>query len=221
MRLCGALALSLAIGLIVFAQQPRPGGMGKGGGAAFLLMNKSVQEEIKLTEDQVKTIGEAQAKQREMFGKFKDMTQEEKQDAFKKLGEETDKFVKDLKPEQSKRLREIQLQQVGPQVFANEDMQKAVGLTEADVKKVALTADQKDKFKDLGEAMMADMKELPKGFDADTQKKRQALTKEYKDKAIAVLTSEQRKVWEEMAGKPFEIKMENPFGKGKNKPSPD
>jgi Spy/CpxP family protein refolding chaperone len=217
-RLCGALALSIAIGLIALAQQPRPGGMFKGGMTqGMLLNNKVVQEELKLTEDQVAKIGEMQKKQMEAFKNFKDMSDDERKDTFKKMGEETDKIVKDLKPEQTARLKQIQLQQVGPNVFANADMAKGVGLTDDEVKKFNLTDDQKEKFKDLAEAQGKDMKDLPKGFDPDTQKKRQALRTEYQEKALGVLTSEQKKVWTEMTGKPVDISSGFNFGKNKGK----
>jgi len=212
-RLCGALALSIAIGLIALAQQPRPG-MFKGGMTqGMLLNNKVVQEELKLTEDQVAKIGEMQKKQFEAFKNFKDMSDEERKDTFKKMGEETDKLVKELKPEQTARLKQIQLQQSGPSVFANADMAKNVGLTEDEVKKFNLTDEQKDKFKDLAEARGKDMKDLPKGFDPDTQKKRQALNKEYQEKAVEVLTADQKKVWTEMTGKPIDISSGFNFGK--------
>jgi hypothetical protein len=215
-RLGGALLLTVAIGLIAFAQQPRPGGMMKGFGAGMLLNNKQVQEELKLSEEQVSKISELQKKQGEAFKGFKDMSDDEKKDVFKKLGEETDKIVKDLKPEQSARLKQIQLQQMGPVVFTNADMQKAIGLTDDEAKKITLSDDQKEKFKELGDKQRQDMQEL-KGFDPDTQKKRQALQKEYKEKAVEVLNSDQKKAWTEMIGKPIEIQFTNPFG-GKGKP---
>jgi len=216
-RLCGALALSIAIGLIALAQQPRPGGMFKGGMTqGMLLNNKVVQEELKLTEDQVAKIGEMQKKQFEAFKNFKDMSDEERKDTFKKMGEETDKLVKELKPEQSARLKQLQLQQVGPSVFANADMAKNVGLTDDEVKKFNLTDAQKDKFKDLAEAQGKDMKDLPKGFDPDTQKKRQALRQEYQEKAVNLLTSEQKKAWTDMTGKPVDISSGFNFGKKKD-----
>jgi hypothetical protein len=228
MRLFGALMLTAGITAVVLAQQPRGGGFGGGGGNASparMLGNKTVQEELKLTDDQVAAVKGMTEKitemTKEIFAKGKDMSKEEKTEAFKKIGEdsakETEKVTKDLKPEQTARLKQLQLQVAGVSVLAMpEDAVKRLGLAD-EVKKITLTDDQKGKFKETADARSNDAKEI-KGFDADSQKKREALNKEYAEKFAGILTDEQKKTWTEMTGKAVEIKFDNPFGKGKGKP---
>ncbi|HLW68907.1 MAG TPA: hypothetical protein VKS79_26585 [Gemmataceae bacterium] len=221
LRLFGALLLSGGIAMVVLAQQPRFGG-GMGGGAfnaapARMLGSKTVQEELKLSDDQIAQVKAVNEKTMEMFKDIpKDGTKEEKMEAFKKIGEksaeEAEKLVKSLKPEQVTRLKELQLQVVGPALFTmDENAQKMLGLTEQ-AKKITLSDSQKEKFTETREAMGKEMQEF-KGFDPDTKKKRDVIANEYKSKFVDILTPEQKKTWTEMIGKPVDIKFENPFGK--------
>src|SRR5262249_49715554 len=204
--------LSGAIAAVVLAQQPRGGGMmgAMNANAGTLLANKTVQEELKMSEDQLAKVKDLGQKRQDMFKGFKDMSKEERQDAMKKMTEETEKIVKELKPEQTARLRQIQLQQVGVAVFVNEDISEELGLVD-EGKKITLTDDQKEKIKEIGDQAMKDGMEMFKsggGFGPDTMKKMQALQKEAKEKSANVLTSEQKKTWTEMTGKPLDIQFE-------------
>src|SRR5262249_12325091 len=140
LRLFGALLLSGAIAAVVLAQQPRGGGMmgAMNANPGTLLANKTVQDDLKLSEDQIAKVKDLGQKRGEAFKNFKDMSKEERQDAMKKMTEETEKVVKELKPEQAARLKQIQLQQVGVAVFANEDLAKNLGLAD-EAKKITLT----------------------------------------------------------------------------------
>ena len=70
-RLARFAALVLAIGLVapLFAQR-QPGGMGRGMDGSMLLTQKSVQEEIKLTEDQVAKVEKVGKDLREKFAEL-------------------------------------------------------------------------------------------------------------------------------------------------------
>ena len=114
------------------------GGGGGFGGPGFLLMNPSVQKELKLSDDQVKKITETtesiRDKHRDEFealGKLEGDERREKSDELrKKVSDETQKALAEiLKPEQSKRLKEIQLQQEGARAFNDPEVQKALNLT--------------------------------------------------------------------------------------------
>ena len=216
LRLLGALLLSGAITVVVLAQQPRGGGMGAGMTAnpGMLLANKTVQEDLKLTEDQIAKVKDLGQKRGEAFKGFKEMSKEERQDAMKKINEETEKVVKELKPEQTARLKQIQLQQVGVIVFTSEDLAKNLGLAD-EAKKITLSADQKEKLKEITDQAAKDGMEMFKsgGFGPDTMKKVQALRKETAEKSVNVLTGEQKKTWTEMTGKPLEIQFQ--FGGGR------
>src|SRR4029077_20062920 len=127
-----------------------------------------------------------------------------------------------LKPEQAARLKQIQLQQVGVAVFTSEELAKGLGLA-YEGKKITLTDDQKEKLKEIADQTMKDGMEMFKsggGFGPDTMKKVQALRKEASDKSVNLLTSEQKKTWTEMTGKPLDIPFELPGG-GFKKKNPD
>src|SRR5258707_7265875 len=147
------------------------------------------------------------------------------QEMAKKRTEMTTKFVKEtLTSDQAKRYKEIQLQLGGLTMAANnEETSKALKITD----------DQKEKLKEITDQLNKDRRELFSGGggfgDPETMKKVQALQKEASSKALEVLTSDQKKSWEEMTGKAFEIKMDAGagFGGGKGKrggdkkPKPD
>ena len=123
------------------------GGMG-GGGVAFLLNNDSVKKELKIDEDQGTKITEAIAKVREKHQEeraaLRDLDPAEQRTKMTALNavisKETFAALSNvLKPEQTKRLKQIELQQAGVAAFAMEDVQKALKLTD----------DEKDKIKTI------------------------------------------------------------------------
>jgi Spy/CpxP family protein refolding chaperone len=183
------------------------GGMTRGGSAAMLLANESVQKELKITDDQkakIKEFSDTQrAKMREAFGGGQP-DREKMQEVFKASAEAGDKFVKEnLNPDQQKRIKQIQYQTMGLTAFTNEDVQKALKLTD----------EQKEKLKGLNEEMRKDMGELGRGFDAETQQKRRTITKEYTTKATDSLTADQKTAWKDLTGEPFELKMDANAGR--------
>ena len=75
--------------------------------------------------------------------------------------------------------------------------------------KLKLTDEQKGKIKDINEESGKKMRELFQGgFGEETQKKLADLRKDSMEKASGVLTADQKKSWQEMTGKPFEVKFE-------------
>src|SRR2546426_800776 len=70
-----------------------------------LLSQKSVQEELKMTDEQVENATKAVAKQREAMQGLRNLEQEERTKKLRELNEEAEKTVKEiLKPEQATRL---------------------------------------------------------------------------------------------------------------------
>jgi len=114
------------------------------------------------------------------------------------INEETYKALADvLKPEQIKRLKQIQLQRQGTFAFMSPDTQMELKLTD----------DQKDKIKTIGDDARQEMGALFEEQDqAARQKKMAAFQKETMEKITAVLTDDQKKTWKEMTGEPFEYK---------------
>jgi Spy/CpxP family protein refolding chaperone len=216
MRLFGKLALAFGIVALMaapaLAQQGRGGGGMFGGGGGMLLSNKSVQAEIKATEDQVSKLtalgDNMRTKATEAREAAKDLSQEERQAKMRELmtkGQaDMDKALGDiLKPEQLKRIHEIQVQTAG-----------AMGLTMGRVgDKLKLTDDEKQKIRDLNQEVGQQMREIFSSAQDDREgamKKMTALRKETLAKALKVLTADQKNAYDELAGKPFEIKMEPP-----------
>ena len=226
------LVLSLA-GLLAgpaLAQrgQGRGGRGGFGGGPDTLALNPSVQKELNLSEDQIQKIKDVTQSIRDKHKDESDAVRNLQGDERREKGQELRKKISDetnqalagiLKPEQSKRLKEITLQQRGPQAFNDPETQKALNLTD----------DQKDKIKTINEDSAKDMRELfPQGgrrgaggggggaVDPAAFKERMtkvaAIRKETMDKVTSVLTEDQKKTWKEMTGQPFEVKYEAPTG---------
>jgi len=155
MRL-GNFALVVAAGLTVAAlataQQPGGGrggfgGFGGGGGLIGQLgTNKQLQDELKIDKDQADKVTAALAKVREDLkddlAKLRDRqtAQEERTKIQKALSEANNKAIEVvLKPEQTKRLHQIENQQAGVGVFAKEEVQKTLKLTDT----------QKDKLDEI------------------------------------------------------------------------
>jgi Spy/CpxP family protein refolding chaperone len=228
MRMASKVLVALSVVALVTvsasAQEPKQGrrggqpgggfggrGMMGGGGLAMYLGNPGVQEELKITDDQKKTIQEKQGEMREKmqdtFAKLREASPEERQEMMKKVSAESTKMVKGvLKPEQYTRLQ---------QIYWQNNVLTALTTDEDAEKKLNLTADQKEKLKGINEEMQKDRRELMQeaqgggGFQA-IQPKMAALTKETNTKAAGVLTDAQKKTWKEMVGAPYEVKMQAP-----------
>lgn len=220
MRMCLALAISAVIAIPALAQPPRGGGRGMGGGGALgLLVNKSVQEELKITDEQKTKITEFATKANEGRPRFDpngDMDEFRKsmQEFTKKQTEATEKFSKEtLTEEQQKRLKQVQIQSAG----LLPGFRGMGGPSEDTLKALKITEEQKTTFKEIGDQLGKDVQELLQGGgfqNPETQKKMQGLRKEASEKAMAALTEEQKKSWTELTGKPFEIKIEAGAGGG-------
>lgn len=217
MRLTCKLVLVLAILVLTAtsASAQFPFGIGGMSGSAMLLANKSVQEELKMTKEQTEKMGNFQeklmAKGQDLFGKLQGAKPEEMREMITKLmkeiNDDAEKTAKDvLKPEQMKRLKQIELQQAGLSNFTKEDIQK----------NLKLTADQKDKIKIVTDDATKDTQALLKDAGRDRQKlaearkKVQALNKEANEKVQKFLTADQKKAMDDVLGAPFELKIE-PF----------
>lgn len=215
------LTLGVAILLVspAAAQERKKGGQRPGGGAfggfGELLLNESVQKELKLDEGQIAKVREMNealgAKRKEAFGQLQNVSREEMmekmREIMKPINDERAKTVAAiLKPEQAKRLHQIELQQMGVRAFADAKLQEAL----------KLTADQKDAIKTISADTEKETRSLRPmfgggagGFDrekfAENQKKITALEKAATEKINDVLTAEQKKTLKDEMGAPFEI----------------
>jgi hypothetical protein len=185
-------------------------------GGPGLLTNKSVQQELKLSDDQVKkieqTVQEVRQKHMDEFQALRDLDPQERREKggalFRKVGEETQKALSGvLNPDQEKRFKQIELQVRGPRAFTDPEVQKTLNLT----------ADQQEKIKTINqdaEKQMSALRPGPGGGGGEQRnpeemrKKMTEMRKETMSRSMEVLTDDQKKQWKEMTGEPFEVKFE-------------
>jgi hypothetical protein len=193
-----ALSVALLLTALAPAQEKDNTKSRFGGfGVARLLANESVQKELKLSNDDLDKANTAVEK---VIGKFRNdspklsnATTEEKAAFRQKVSNECFKALGDiLKPEQVKRLKQIELQQMG---LRDEATQSAL----------KLTSEQKEKVKQIYEEMLHKKGQILTGVQSGDLK---VLSREWHDKEVAVLTDEQKKQWKDMTGEPFQIKFE-------------
>ena len=238
-----ALATGLLIGGLALAQPPRGGGgpggfggggLGGGGLAGSIARVKALQEELKVDADQVEKLTSALNKAREeardlnqkLFNR--DTPAEERAEISKKIRDINEKAVSSaLKPEQVKRLNQIENQQAGLNLFTRPDV----------IEKLKITDEQKEKITAINRELAADRRELmgsaspgggnrgpganrgqggrgqggrgpggPGGGmrpDPEVTKKLESLQKEAIASAVKVLTDDQQTAYKDMTGEPF------------------
>jgi Spy/CpxP family protein refolding chaperone len=230
-----AAALVLALALPAYAQRQGRGGRG---GFGFggpqmgpgLLLNKSVQDELKLSDDQKKQLTEIQTQQREAMQKafqggggdrekMREAIQAAQQETNKKVG----KVVDTLTSDQKKRFHQIQVQVGGLAAFSNAELMKDLNLTDK----------QKEEIKGIADDVQKDVREILMDAQGDRERmqaarqKIQKVQQEATAKALKVLNSDQQAKYKEMTGAKFTF-VPDPFGggrggrgRGKNKDKQD
>jgi hypothetical protein len=196
-----------------------PGGFGGGpgmGGVSMLLNNESVQKELKLDKDEIekakavaKKVGEAH---HEDFTKLQDLDPQERMAKRREVSTAINaEILKDLdgvlKPDQVKRLKQIELQQQHAMAFMSPDVQKSLNLS----------ADQVEKVKTINDDARTEMQALFQAGGGGRRggagagggmEKFQGLQKETMTKIEGVLNDAQKKTWKEMTGEPFKLEMQ-------------
>ena len=170
---------------------------------------------MKLTADQIQKVEAAFQKQMESFQGFRDLSEEERTKKFQEMTKENEKFVADnLKPDQAKRLNQISLQRQGAGALADEKVAKELNLTD----------DQKGKIKDILEDSRNQIQELFQGgFSEEARTKSQEIRNAATEKALNLMTADQKSKWKEMTGAPFkgEIRFGPPGGGGRGNQKKD
>jgi len=218
----GCFKAALAFGLVAalsssaMAQGGRGGfGMGQGG-PVFLLSNASVQKELKLDTAQVEKVTELGTKTREKMAGLREQLTDlqgqermtKQQELMKPINEEAMKTAATiLKPEQVKRLTQIELQQRGAMALSDPAIAKKLDITDEQTAKVKkILADQQSEMGEIRQAAGNDF--------ASMMPKITALRKETNTKVMALMTEDQKKTWKEMTGEPFEIVQQPGGGRG-------
>lgn len=188
-----------------------------GSDAARLVLNASVQKELKLTEDQTKSIQQGLDKVQKQFGDKvgtvskvgpgEKIDPESVSDIAKKVEPELRKSIGAvLEPGQLKRFHQIELQARGIGALQNKDVIKALNLTDDQKRRVKALAEEltSDTRKLFGSAIVRDRAKLREI--AQAQRK---LFREAAGRIPSLLTADQRKIWEEMIGTPFDFEADH------------
>ncbi|MFQ5732775.1 MAG: hypothetical protein ACE5KM_12580 [Planctomycetaceae bacterium] len=177
-----------------------------------LLRNPKVQEELKLDDDQkteaAEAIKELNKSRREGFQKLRGLKGQKR---LKKSRENRKKYAADstkkakeiLEPKQYARLQEILVQIQGTRALQNPEIQK----------KLKVTAEQKDKFRDVQKSGVEKRSKILKDLRANGgridfrkyREKSQEVAKEVEKKTLEVLTKAQREQFAKMKGKKFDL----------------
>ena len=214
--LAASVVLALCVGAVA-AAQPGPGGRGPGGfggfgfggggGLMMLVRMEAVQKEIKATEDQIASIRKLGEEMRPAGGQnFRDMSQEEREKAVTEMRARMEKantkLAEILKADQIARLEEISIQMRGAAALADPKVAKTLGLSD----------DQQKKLKEVSDANAAAVRELfQDGNREGAREKMQELRKQTTEKAMAVLTADQKAALAKMKGAEFKMP-EGAFG---------
>jgi RNA polymerase sigma factor (sigma-70 family) len=168
----------------------------------LFLTHKSVQEDLKMTDQQVKKAETAFQKHSEAAENLRDLKQADRRMKELELSREALRTIRDvLDAGQQKRLRQISLQQQGARVL---DSYRAG--TGPIIKELGLSEDQQGEIRELIRAATKKGQEVRQGdgpYSVEADEKMKAIQKELNDKVLSVLTREQKTKWNEMIGKPF------------------
>lgn len=219
MQLVAVLSAGFLMASTALTQQP-PGGRGTGAGFGggglvnSIARSKELQGELKIDADQVEKLTAALTKAREENRESTQklftpgITAEERTEITNKTREVTDKAVASvLKPEQVKRMKQLEAQQAGINVFTRTELAKPLNLTD----------EQKERITKITTELASDRRQLQQGAggaggrggfgrpDPEMQKKLASLQQEAMENATKVLTDEQAKAFKEMTGERFEF----------------
>ncbi len=188
------------------------------------LQSDQVKAELKLTDDQITKIKQAQTELQERLKKefdvIKALPKDKQADAMEKkvepLNKESrEKMDKIFQPDQAKRAKELVLQNYGFGVMTRNDFTTELKITDA----------QKKQFNTISEQAFAKMKttvEIPTGDAAaqskmvsDNRKRMASIIKESDKQINAALTPDQLKALETLKGKPFNYVQPTPSSAAK------
>ena len=189
----------------------------------FLLKTEAVQKELDLNEEQTKSAGNLAAQMQsdamEIMSGLQDLNEEERKQELPNLmkmmsekGKELQgKVDKLLNPKQTARMKELSLQRRGVAALQDDEI---VGGPEDQRRAENATARRirERRPKQQEEVMKAVIAGGGGGGRQAIQGKMEAMRKELGDKALAVLTSEQRDQFEKMKGAKFDFPQTRGFG---------
>jgi Spy/CpxP family protein refolding chaperone len=178
-------------------------GMGPGGGL-FLLRLDQVQKELNLSDEQKEKIKEL-AKNL-MPGRPPEGQRPSREDRQAMIEKTRKKLAEILKPEQMERFKQIEIQVQGAAALMDPEVAKTLAITEDQKAKLkALRDEAGEKIRKIFDSMRDLSPEEREAKRTENQEKMRQMQKEVMEKALAVLTSDQREKFEKMKGKKFDL----------------
>jgi hypothetical protein len=176
------------------AQGRRPPGGGQLN-AIMLLSQPSVQKDLKMTEEQVAKVKKALKSRQAVREELKDLDPEARAKRLAEITKENDKLAAEiLNADQTKRLRQIYLQQQGVNALTQPEIANELKLTD----------EQKKKLQDVQKKAAAQVQALRRpGAGEEAMEKIGELTKAFNEEAQKILTDEQKAKWKQLTGEPF------------------
>jgi Spy/CpxP family protein refolding chaperone len=185
---------------------PGRGGFGGFSGIAGLLQREEVRKELGLSEDQISKLKDVRDKVREVLKddleKLRDLGREERREkmaefAAKSRTEWTKVLADVLKPDQQKRLLQIEIQHGGDNVFNLPEVEKALKLSDS----------QKDKMKAIREESRKEIQKLLEDREnfRQNREKIEEIRKTTRTNVENVLDEEQKKIFQDLQGEKFEL----------------
>jgi serine/threonine protein kinase len=178
----------------------------RGGRELSFLAQKSVQEDLQLSDEQAKQVVQLWDKRHEAFRDSHQLSPEEWRAKFDELAAQETALAQLLRPEQARRLQQIALQQRGTTAFGDPEVAKTLQLTHEQKERIWAIQDETRQVLwaayhagDLG----------PEG-----RKKLEDLWRNAREQVLAVLTDEQKARWKELTGEPFKGKLFPPYRSG-------
>ena len=199
----------------VFGGQPRQGqggpaqrGQGFGrmmgmGMASALLERPDVQRELNLTEQQKTQIRQMQEAMRTAWQEMRNLPPQERRQKMDELRQKNDP-TKVLNEPQKKRLREIELQAMGPTAFLQPEV--------AD--ELKLTQEQRSRLQGIVMEQMQQLREQFQGGGSGQgqgMQNFQQMRDQMEKHMLEVLTPAQRQQWQQIQGKPFQFEGGRPM----------
>ncbi len=175
----------------------------------MMLSNDAVQKELDVNDEQKAQLADlalqARSEFMEIFSGLQDLNEKEREEAMpdvmKMLGEKgkemQGKVDKILEKSQVTRLKELAIQRLGPLAFENEEVVAVLKLTDEQKKQLTSIKEEGEKQGQEIRSTAADQSER--------QTKMAAMLKELGDKAMAVLTPEQKAAFDKLKGKKFDF----------------
>lgn len=182
----------------------------RGGRELHLLSHDSVQEDLRLSAEQIEALAQLRKKREAAFESGRDLSPEEFHAKFEELRVQEESLADLLRPEQQARLKQIALQQRGAEAFGDPEIVAALQLTPSQLEEIRQLQDETHRF------VRSSFRSGHLNPDEWEQVKRS--WSETGKKVLGMLGEGQTARWKELTGEPFEGKLLRPPPRGGPRP---